>query len=303
MSNSAIIRPQPSVVVLLSIALIGISASGPLIALTTAPALAIAFWRCFLGTAFTVPFALKGLRAEVGRVTPRVRWLALGAGVLLGLHFATWIPSLRFTSVASSIALIATQPVWAALIARFRGAYVPRRTWVGIGIALIGVVVLTGVDFSLDPRALIGDALALVGAIFAAAYVTAGQEVRASVSTRTYTVLAYGSAALTLLVVVGLTRTPLSGWSLRDWGLILLLTLVAQILGHTLINVALKRTSATVTSFAILFELPGSIIFAAILLGQVPAWSLVPALVLLFIGLLVVISGSRGNQPVEESPI
>jgi len=303
MSNSAIIRPQPSVVVLLSIALIGISASGPLIALTTAPALAIAFWRCFLGTAFTVPFALKGLVAEVGRVTPRVRWLALGAGVLLGLHFATWIPSLRFTSVASSIALIATQPVWAALIARFRGAYVPRRTWLGIGIALIGVVVLTGVDFSLDPRALIGDALALAGAIFAAAYVTAGQEVRASVSTRTYTVLAYGSAALTLLVVVGLTRTPLSGWSLRDWGLILLLTLVAQILGHTLINVALKRTSATVTSFAILFELPGSIIFAAILLGQVPAWSLVPALVLLFIGLLVVISGSRGNQPVEESPI
>jgi len=303
MSNSAIIRPQPSVVVLLSIALIGISASGPLIALTTAPALAIAFWRCFLGTAFTVPFALKGLVAEVGRVTPRVRWLALGAGVLLGLHFATWIPSLRFTSVASSIALIATQPVWAALIARLRGAYVPRRTWLGIGIALIGVVILTGVDFSLDPRALIGDALALAGAIFAAAYVTAGQEVRASVSTRTYTVLAYGSAALTLLVVVGLTRTPLSGWSLRDWGLILLLTLVAQILGHTLINVALKRTSATVTSFAILFELPGSIIFAAILLGQVPAWSLVPALVLLFIGLLVVISGSRGNQPVEESPI
>jgi len=303
MSNSAIIRPQPSVVVLLSIALIGISASGPLIALTTAPALAIAFWRCFLGTAFTVPFALKGLVAEVGRVTQQVRWLALGAGVLLGLHFATWIPSLRFTSVASSIALIATQPVWAALIARFRGAYVPRRTWLGIGIALIGVVVLTGVDFSLDPRALIGDALALAGAIFAAAYVTAGQEVRASVSTRTYTVLAYGSAALTLLVVVGLTRTPLSGWSLRDWALILFLTLVAQILGHTLINVALKRTSATVTSFAILFELPGSIIFAAILLGQVPAWSLVPALVLLFIGLLVVISGSRGNQPVEESPI
>lgn len=303
MSNSAIIRPPASVVALLAVALVGISASGPLIALTTAPALAIAFWRCFLGTAFTVPFAFKGLLAEVGRVSPRVRWLALGAGVLLGLHFATWIPSLRFTSVASSIALIATQPVWAALIARFRGAFVPRRTWVGIGIALVGVVVLTGVDFSLDPRALIGDALALAGAIFAAAYVTAGQEVRASVSTGTYTVLAYGSAALTLLVVVGLTRTPLSGWSLRDWGLILLLTLVAQILGHTLINIALKRTSATVTSFAILFELPGSIIFAAILLGQVPAWSLVPALVLLFVGLIVVISGSRGNQPVEESPI
>jgi drug/metabolite transporter (DMT)-like permease len=221
----------------------------------------------------------------------------------LGLHFATWIPSLRFTSVASSIALIATQPVWAALIARWRGAHVPRRTWVGIGIALIGIVVLTGVDFSLDPRALIGDALALAGAIFAAAYVTAGQEVRAQVSTGTYTVMAYGSAAITLLVVVGITRTPLAGWSLRDWWLILLLTLVAQILGHTLINIALKRTSATVTSFAILFELPGSIIFAAILLGQVPAWSLVPALVLLFIGLLVVISGSKSSTPTEESPI
>ena len=303
MNQPAIVRPPASAVALLSVALVGISASGPLIALTAAPALAIAFWRCFLGTSFTVPFAWRRFVPEVRSMKVRLRWVALLAGLFLGLHFATWIPSLRFTSVASSIALIATQPVWAAVIARIRGADVPRRTWLGAAISLAGVVVLTGVDFSLDPRALIGDALALAGAIFAAAYVTAGQEVRATVSTSTYTVLAYGSAAITLLVIVFVTGTPLSGWSGRDWALILLLTLVAQILGHTLINIALRKTSATVTSFAILFELPGSIIFAAILLGQVPPWSLVPALVLLFSGLIVVISGSRSPEIVEESPI
>jgi len=303
MSQSAIVRPPASAVLLLSVALIGISASGPLIALTTAPALAIAFWRCFLGTAFTLPFAGRRLVAEIRSMNTRLRWVALMAGLFLGLHFATWIPSLRFTSVASSIALIATQPVWAAVIARLRGAYVPRRTWVGAAISLTGVVVLTGVDFSLDPRALIGDALALAGAVFAAAYVTAGQEVRATVSTSTYTVLAYGSAAVTLIFIVLVTGTPLSGWSGRDWFLILLLTLVAQILGHTLINIALRKTSATVTSFAILFELPGSIIFAAFLLGQVPPLALVPALVLLFAGLMVVISGSNSPEVVEESPI
>lgn len=303
MNQPAIVRPPASAVALLAVALVGMSASGPLIALTTAPALAIAFWRCFLGTAFTLPFAWRRLSTEVRSMSVRLRWVALLAGLFLGLHFATWIPSLRFTSVASSIALVATQPVWAAVIARFRGAHVPSRTWVGAGISLVGVVVLTGVDFSLDPRALIGDALALAGAIFAAAYVTAGQEVRATVSTTTYTVIAYGSAALTLLVIVFLTGTPLSGWSGRDWGLILLLTLVAQILGHTLVNVALRKTSATVTSFAILFELPGSIIFAAVLLGQVPSVAIAPALILLLVGLAVVISGSRSSEIVEESPI
>ena len=113
--------------------------------------------------------------------------------MLLALHFATWVPSLRYTSVASATALVATQPVWVALIARATGHDVPRRAWLGIAISLVAVVVLTGVDFSLDADALLGDLLALLGGIFAALYTVAGAEVRRTVSTTSYTALCYST--------------------------------------------------------------------------------------------------------------
>ena len=122
--------------------------------------------------------ALARRRPELrGLSAPGVRWAA-GAGVLLALHFATWVPSLRYTSVASATAIVATQPVWVALIARAQGHHVPRRAWLGIAVSLVAVVVLTGVDFSLEPRALAGDLLALLGGVFAAFYTVAGAEVR-----------------------------------------------------------------------------------------------------------------------------
>ena len=108
----------------------------------------------------------------------RDRRLSRLSGAFLAAHFATWIPSLSFTTVASSVALVATQPVWAALIARQRGEHIHRQTWIGIGLALAGTLVLTGVDLSISGRALFGDLLALVGGMLAAAYVTVGGEVR-----------------------------------------------------------------------------------------------------------------------------
>ena len=173
-------RPPAADVVWLAVAVLFISSSGPIIAAIVAPAMAIAFWRTLLGSAATAPWVLLRHRSEVRRLTRREWKLIAFAGLLLGAHFATWIPSLRFTTVASSTALVATQPVWAALIARWRGVEVPRRAWIGIGVALVGVVILTGVDLSVDPRHLIGDALALAGAILAAAYVTVSERARAS---------------------------------------------------------------------------------------------------------------------------
>lgn len=111
-------RPPATDVALLGVAVLFISSSGPIIAAIAAPALAIAFWRCFLGSVFTAPWVLLRRRREVTSLTRREIRLIVVSGLLLGAHFATWIPSLRFTTVASSTALVATQPVWAALIAR-----------------------------------------------------------------------------------------------------------------------------------------------------------------------------------------
>lgn len=280
---------------LLAVAVFFISTSAPLIAATTAPALAIAFWRTFLGAAFTGPFTWWRRRGELLAMTRRQWLLSAAGGALLAAHFATWIPSLRFTSVASATALVATQPVWAALIARARGVHYPRSLWIGIAVALLGVVLLTGIDVALDPRSLIGNALALVGAVLAAAYVTVGEKARAEVSTLSYTLIAYSAAALVLVVVCVLGRVPLTGFSARDWVLILALTLLAQLLGHSLINAALASTSATVTSLAILFEMPLATIMAAVALGQWPPLAVLPALALVLAGVAVVIRTGAGT--------
>lgn len=274
-----------------------------MIAACAAPALAIAFWRCLLGAGVTAPFVVARRMPELRGLTKRQWWLAVAAGLLLGAHFATWIPSLRFTSVASATALVATQPVWAVLIARFRGARVSPQVWIGIAIALLGVLVVTGVDFTLDPRALVGDALALAGAVVMAANVTVGENVRPSMSTATYTTISYSVSGVLMLGLCLLLGQPLSGYSAKDWLLILGLTAIAQLLGHTMINSVLATTPATVTSLAILLEAPGATLIAALWLGQVPPVALIPAFALLFAGLALVILAGDRRTAVESPPV
>ena len=294
-------RPPVGDLWLLAVAVLAISTSGPLIAACTAPALAIAFWRTILGSGATAGVVALRHRAEVRSLSrDQLRLIAL-AGVFLGAHFATWVPSLRFTTVASSTALVATQPVWAALIARRRGVQIDRVAWIGIGISLVGVLVLTGIDFALTPRALIGDALALAGAVLAALYVTVGEQVRSTTSNPVYTMLCYATAGVFLLGLVILLRVPLLGFSTRDWVLILAITLGAQLLGHSVVNRVLATTSATVVSLAILLEMPGSTVIAAAWLGQVPSPMVIPAVVLLFIGIAVVISTTTRAESPEPS--
>ncbi len=218
--------------------------------------------------------------------------------MILALHFATWVPSLRLTTVASATAIVCTQPVWVALIARAQGHHVPRRAWLGIAVSLVAVVVLTGVDFSLDPQALVGDLLALLGGVFAAFYTVAGAEVRRTVSTTSYTALCYSTAAVALLAACLVGGVQLWGFSTKTWVELLALTLGAQLLGHSLFNLVLRSTSATVVSLVLLLEVPGAALIAALALGQTPPLAALPAAVLLLVGLGIVISsGSDVTEP------
>jgi drug/metabolite transporter (DMT)-like permease len=295
-------RPPTSDIVILGVAVAAISTSAPLIAATATPALAISFYRCLFGSAATAPWAWFRHRAEWSRLSQRELRGAGLAGLLLALHFATWITSLRYTSVASSTALVSTQPIWAALMARRSGVYIDRKVWIGIGLSLAGVLILTGIDFALEPTALFGDLLALLGGIFSAAYVTAGEKVRQTVSNPVYTTIVYAISAAFLLIMCGVFRTPMSGFGPSGWATIIALTVGAQLLGHTLINRVLKTTSATFSSLAILLEMPGAVLVAAVWLGQVPPLSIVPAVILLFAGLVLVIKGSSSEQLVESPP-
>ncbi len=296
---NAVHRPPAGDLLLMGVAVVAVSTSGPLIAAMVVPALAIAFWRTALGATVIAPFALARHRGELRGLRRREVRLALVAGALLAAHFATWITSIRYTSVASSTALVAAQPVWTAMLARVSGHHVARRAWIGIAVALAGVVVLTGVDVSLSARALTGDALALVGGVFAAAYVVVGGEVRRTVSTTSYTLICYTTCAVVMLVVCLVGGQSLGGYSGHDWLLLLGLTGGAQLLGHSVFNRVLRTTSATVVSLSILFEVPGAALIAGLWLGQSVPWEAVPALALLLAGLVLVVS-SRDHAASDE---
>jgi drug/metabolite transporter (DMT)-like permease len=292
-------RPPTRDLGILTLALVAVSTSGPLIAATVVPAMAIAFWRNAMATAVVAPVVLLRKREELRRLDRRERRLALLAGLLLAGHFATWVPAVTMTTVASATALVATQPIWSALIARARGEVVNRQVWLGIAVAISGALLLTGADFSVSGEALWGDLLAIVGGLFAAAYMAAGSEVRRSVSTTTYTGICYATTAVLLLLACLVGRVELSGYASIDWLKLVALTAGAQLLGHSLFNVVLKTTSPTVVSLSILFEIPGAALIAALFVADqhVPLLA-VPAAVLLLCGLTIVIrSGGRDAEP------
>jgi drug/metabolite transporter (DMT)-like permease len=295
-------RPPAGDVVLIAVAVVAVSTSAPLIRRADAPSLAIAFWRNLLAVAVLVPFTAARRRTEIAGLVPAQRRGALLAGVLLAAHFATWVPSLAFTTVASSVALVATQPVWAALMARFRGEIVPARAWLGIGVAVAGAVALSGVDLSISPRALLGDALALAGGILAAAYVTVGSGVRQSVSTTVYTTICYATAAALLAGLCLAGGQPLSGYDAGTWAALVALTAGPQLLGHSVVNRVLRTTSATVVSVAILFEIVGSSLLAWAAFGETPPAGAYPAAVLIAAGVVLVVLS--GRQPaVSGAPV
>lgn len=292
--------------VVLGVALTAVSTSGPLIAATAAPALAIAFWRNALGAAVmgSVVLARRGLRAELAGLSRREVKLVALAGVLLAAHFACWTPSLRFTTVASATALVCAQPVWSALGDRMLGRPVSRATWAGIAVSLLGVLLLTGADLAAgSPRAVYGDVLAIVGGMLAAAYTLAGEAARRTVSTPAYTTLCYGTSALVLFVAALATGADLGGYSGETWARILALTVAAQLLGHTLFNRVVGRLGATVVSTAILVEVPGAALIAAVFLDQTPPATVVPAGILLLGGLAAVVRAQgrarRAAMPVD----
>ena len=285
---------------LLTVAVLAVSTSGPLVREADAPGMAIAFWRTFLGCTVVIAIAVVRHRAELrGLRRDQVR-VAVVAGWFLALHFGTWIPSLSFTTVASSVALVCTQPVWAALMARARGEQVPTSAFVGIGIALCGVLVLTGVDLSVSGRALFGDALALAGGVLAAAYVTAGSEARRSMSTTTYTSLCYSVAACGLLVACLVGRQSLAGYDAHTWWVLVAITVGPQLLGHTLVNRVLRTFTATVVSVAILFEIVGATLIAWWWFDEAPPAGAYPAAALIAAGVVLVVRASSAPAPAVE---
>lgn len=268
------------------------STAAPFMAKANAPSLGIAFWRNALAALILLPMLMRH-RVALATLTQR-QWTALVlAGAFLGVHFSGWVPSVKLTSVAAATSLVSTQVVWAALFARFAGDRAPTRQVLGIGLTLVGVLWLTGVDFALSPKSITGDLLAFGAAAAAAAYMHIGQGVRPMLPLSAYTAVLYLSASVTLLVICMIFRVPLVGYETHAWMYIVAVTIFAQFGGHSLYNKALRSFSATAVSNAILLQVPIGTTIAVFLLGQVPKAALLPAAVVIVAGVVLVIRSER----------
>ncbi|MDP9444286.1 MAG: DMT family transporter [Actinomycetota bacterium] len=294
-------RPAAVDVALMAVGVVGVSMSGPLMAAMAAPALAVAFWRNALGTAAILPVAALGHRAAMRRLTFGELRLIGVAALALAVHFATWVSSLRLTSVAAATALVSLQAGWVVLLAWARGERPSAGVGVGLALCLLGVVVVTGVDVTVSAEALLGDVLALVGGVAAAVYVLVGGTVRQRTDTTVYTLLCYGTCAVVLLAACVVSGSALGGYDAADWWRLLGVTVAAQLLGHSVFNHLLDTVSPTVVSLVILLEVPGAALLAGWFLGQSPQWGIYVGLVLLLAGLAVVVAVRR-ETPAETVP-
>ncbi len=283
-----------------ALGVVAVSAAAIFIRLADAPALAIAFWRNTLGVAALLPFALLGRDA-----LPRGRtlWLGIASGVALGAHFGFWISSLDHTSVAASVVLVSTQPVFVAILAYLLfGEKTSLASFAGIFVAIAGTAVIAA-DDSVGSAALLGNLLALVGAATVAVYVLIGRSMRTTggVGVVAYSIVVYASASLTLAPAALFAGQPLWGYSGETWAWLVAITLGPQILGHTVFNWALRYVDASIISGTILAEPVVAAFLAWLILSEKPGHATIFGGVVVLAGLYLLLRGYR-SPPEREPP-
>jgi drug/metabolite transporter (DMT)-like permease len=267
---------DPRAPYVLALALLGVSASGPLVRLSAAHPLAIASWRLgFSLVVIGIALAITGEWRQWRRITRRELGIAIGAGTMLALHFWSWNTSVTLTSVAASVVLVNTQPVVVALLSALWLRERPtRRQWLGIAISMLGALLVAfphlvsdALDGTGHPRALLGDLLAIGGAVTAAIYFVAGRRLRATLDLWPYVGLVYGTCFVTLLALSALADAPLAPQPPAELAIFAALALGPMLLGHTGLNWALKHSPAYVVNLTLLGEPVGATLIAALLPG------------------------------------
>jgi drug/metabolite transporter (DMT)-like permease len=282
----------------LGIGILGIGSSGPLIALSAMPILSLIFWRNLGGSLFTLPFALRNKVDRVG-----AKWAA-AAGVVLALHFIGFFAAMRMTSVAAGTALVALQPIFASIFVKVTGGHIPSKAWLGMIVSFVGVLLISGIDFSLDRRSFIGDIAALISAALAALYMMFGSKAMKTLETSSYTTICYGVCALTALPIAIISGSELIDFPAREWWILLALIAGAQILGHSMFNAALKRVSPAVVSLIVFFEVPVAAILAGIFdIGKQPSGFIIPGVILILGGCTMVVLRTRPTREMVKAEV
>jgi drug/metabolite transporter (DMT)-like permease len=235
------------------------------------PSLAIAAWRLTLAALWLAPVALMRASAELRALKPAQWALALASGAFLGVHFASWIVSLEYTTVASSVALVTTNPIWLALFAwTFLHERLSLRLSLAIGLAPIGsaAIFIADRNSEIAARPLLGNGLAVLGSLSICGYLLIGRKLRTAMNLLPYISIVYASAAVCLMAAAVVAGAQLHGYGPVGWLLLGALALGPQLLGHSAVNYALKYFPATVIAVAVLGEPIGSSALAWLLFDE-----------------------------------
>jgi len=269
-----------------------------------APSLVIATYRMGLASLVLVPVAWRTHRTELRSMSSSEwRW-AIASGVFLALHFAAWVTSLEYTSVASSVVLVATSPLWVAVAGwLFLRERLSRPVIFGLALALAGGTVI-GLSDTLQEAGsapLVGNVLALLGAIVVAGYWLIGRRLRGRISLTPYVTIVFSTAAAVLLVMTIAAHESLIGYPPLIYLLFLLLALVPQLIGHSSFNWALARLPAVFVAIATLGEPIGSSTLAFVFLGETPTLPTIFGAALILAGIALTLSASQATRPAEAT--
>lgn len=304
-ANSPVL--PPIIVIIFGILAVSTGSIFVRFAQAAAPSIVIAAYRLAFATLFLAPLTLLKYRSGLGLIRGNDRKLAIGSGIFLALHFATWITSLEFTTVVSSVVLVSTAPLWVALLSPITvKEKLARPILIGMLMAFIGVVIIGVSDVcSIQDRnlvcpsfndfirgeAFLGDLLALIGAWMAAGYLLIGRRLRAGVSLIPYIFVVYGIAAIVLIIFTFISGNPAFGYPSQTYLWFILLALIPQILGHSSFNWALGYLSAAFVSITLLGEPIGSSILAYFLLDETPTKLKIIGAILILAGIYIAARG------------
>ncbi len=279
-----------------------VSFSSILSKIATAPPLIIATYRLGFSVLLMLPVFLKHEKGILSKMTPKLWFLCSLSGVFLAFHFATWLTSIKMTTIASATVLVNTHPIFILFATYFIFKdKVSKKAMISIVIAFIGSIVITLGDSTVGSHNLVGDLLAIAGGFFVAAYMLIGRFARQHLSVTAYTFIVYGCCTITLLIMDFITGTPLIGYPTSDYIIFISLAVFCTLLGHSVFNWALAYLKPTFVSSSILGEPVFATIWAIFILNEIPSFYQIIGGLIILTGITLHIQAEPVDMAEESS--